>query len=136
MKQTCHLLELHRQIQSGTPDNPAPDGTMNLCFWSCLADHRTLEPAESDFLSGECHTINTIDPGFFLFTQKRLDKKTGIPDNKTLESVCKDLSRAVWLEGLWRGAVMKDNRVLARTLYEDGETVIQVLRAVEQPVKT
>lgn len=109
---------------------------MKLCFWSCMADHRTLEPADKDFLNGECHAIDAIDPGFYLFAQKRLHEISGVPDNKVLESICMDLSRDVWLEGLWRGAVMKDNRVLTRTLYEDGETVVQVLRAVEKPVKT
>jgi len=133
MKQTCHLLELHRPIQSGTLSHPAADGTLRLCFWSCLANHLTLEPADADFLCEDCNPIDSIAPGFYLFTQQRLPAGCGAPNNKAMETVCKDLSKAVWLEGLWRGTVMKDNRLLARTLCEDGKTVIQVLRAVEEP---
>lgn len=133
MSYTIHALELRKDItapEKGT--NAASDGTTEIRAYRSLVQAGNLEPKPEDHLAPgfpeDCAGV--IPAGHYLFTQV---PNPGRVDER--ETAYRSAAEAVWLEALWRGVGLKNDRVLVRTLSEDGKTVFQVFREIEGEVR-
>jgi len=131
MNHPVHVLELRKDIVA-PPEGTAfaPDGTADISEYRSLVPPGELEPKpESHLAPPPAGSANPIIPaGFYLFTQAPYPQAEA--DRK---EAYRAAAEALWLESLWRGARLKNDRVLVRTLSEDGKTVFQAFREIEAP---
>ncbi len=128
MAHSIHSLELRKSITA-----PGADGTLEIKEFRSLVGRGNLEPAPQDHLAelegidgGDPSALRVIRPGTYLFTQ--------VPYPANAEErlpAYRSAAEAIWLEALWRNVPLKNDRVLVRTLSEDGKTVFQVFREIE-----
>lgn len=121
MKFTIHTLELHRPISVIT-GQVSPDGTEELILYRSLVKINDLEPVFENHLADRVST-DQIEPGFYLFTQGRMNEDSG-----DAETLWREAAEAIWLESIWREIKFKDDRIHVRILSEDGKRVFQLFR--------
>ncbi len=127
MAHSIHTLELRKTITA-----PGADGTLEIREFRSLVGRGNLEPDPKDHLAelegidgGDPSASRAIQPGTYLFTQ--------VPYPDAAEDripAYRSAAEAIWLEALWRGVSLKNDRILVRTLSEDGKTVFQVFREI------
>ncbi len=123
MSYTVHLLQLNRAIFPDT--DGSGDGTISLRSWRTEASQKNLEADRACQLCGEAESIPAIQVGFYLFTQ-------GVQSPEgPKEDEYRSAAEAVWLESIWRKTVLKNDRVLIRTLNEDNRIVFQIFREIK-----